>query len=149
MSDSRCYWDTSALLKLYVKESESTDCLRLLATATEAPRTSEFARVELYSALRRRELSGDLVSGGARALLRQFANDAGKGRFILVPSGRDVSAKSLELIDMACSLDPPIMARSLDVLHLASALLVGCDTLVSTDKRQRELAKWADLKLLP
>ena len=45
------YWDTSALLKLYAPEPDSSDYLRLLIQQPEDLAISFLHRVELYFAL--------------------------------------------------------------------------------------------------
>jgi len=41
------------------------------------------------------------------------------------------------------------LARSLDILHVAIAMSIGCTEFVSFDRRQRTLAKSLGLKVLP
>lgn len=70
------YLDTSALVKLYVRESGTERMLRL-TTGSEAPQFAilSVARVELYSAVRRRERAGDLDGVLATELLNSFEVD--------------------------------------------------------------------------
>ncbi len=150
------YWDTSALLKLYVREPDSPLYLDALARFLDAlarfgqpPITAELTRVELFSALRRREQTGGLVAGAADSLFQQFCSDIGAGRVRVVPQGADVSTRAVALIRLAYQAQPPLMARSLDVLYAASANLTRCRTLVDSDVRQRALAQLAGLKLFP
>jgi predicted nucleic acid-binding protein len=44
---------------------------------------------------------------------------------------------------------PLIGSRSLDILHVASALTLGCSRFASFDRRQRMLARKAGLRILP
>lgn len=142
-------WDTSALLKLYVAEPDSSDFLELLA-ATRAPiLTSAVTAAELQCALYRKELAGDLKEGGAHRAFQKFQADVNADRIVNVPPGYDVSAASGEIIRRAFSGRRPVMVRSLDVIHLASAVVSGAETLVATDLRLREAAKRAGFKLEP
>lgn len=58
------YWDTSALLKLYVAESDSARFVAL-ATSTVRMVSCFMGKHEARTALRRREAEGVLQSGGA------------------------------------------------------------------------------------
>lgn len=122
------YLDSSALLKLVRREDE-TEALRgwLEARPEELAVTSELGRVEVLRAARR---LGGQVMLEARAVV---------GDLDLVPLDRAVQ-------DVACELgDPPL--RTLDALHLASALLLGADltAFVAYDQRLVEAAKAAGL----
>jgi hypothetical protein len=44
---------------------------------------------------------------------------------------------------------PTLACRSLDILHVASALILGAGKFASFDLRQRKLAQEIGLKLLP
>jgi uncharacterized protein len=101
------YLDSSALVKLVAKEPETTGLRRYLARRADVPRvTSGLARVEVV-----RAVSG----GGAQAVARARAL---LDRLYEVPLQRS-------LLDRAADLRAPVGLRSLDALHLASALLLG------------------------
>ncbi len=143
------YWDTSALLKLYVAEPDSSDFLQLLADTGAPILTSAVTAIELQCALYRKEVAGDLKEGGAHHAFQKFQADVTKGRIVNVPAGDDISAASGEIIRGAYSGRRPVMVRSLDVIHLASAVVSGAETLVATDLRLREAAKRAGFTLAP
>jgi predicted nucleic acid-binding protein len=67
------FLETSALVKLYVRERGTTEMVRLLSQ----PGDHSFAvlalsRVELRGAVRRRERQGDITGGVAQSLLSRF-----------------------------------------------------------------------------
>ncbi|MHB8191610.1 MAG: type II toxin-antitoxin system VapC family toxin [Ferrimicrobium sp.] len=103
------YLDTSALLKLVRREAE-TDALSVwLLERVDSPKiTSALTRVELLQATRRLESS---PIGVATALL----------------AGVDLIPISAVVIDVASELDH---VRSLDAIHLASALSINDSSLV-------------------
>lgn len=114
------YLDSSAILKLVRQEAE-TAALQgwLLDQPDEAAVTSELGRVEVLRVARR---FGDAAIAEARALV---------GDLDLVPLNRVVQDLSVELGDAAL--------RTLDALHLASALLLG-DTLTALVTYDQRLA---------
>ncbi len=143
------YWDTSALLKLYVAEPDSSDFLDLITHSKEPICSSAVAAVEVLCALSRKEQAGDLGRGAAGALYRKFTTDCDAGRTILVPYGRDVLAEAEELAALAFSQLRPVKIRSLDLIHVASAVAVSADAIVATDRNVRRCAALARIKVLP
>jgi predicted nucleic acid-binding protein len=125
------YADTSALVKLTVVEAES-DAMRtwMLAGAVSLA-TSDLARTELLRAVRR---SAPDAAGAARDLLSRL--------FLL--------AASAEIFEAAARLDP-VELRSLDAVHLASALALGDDLegVVTYDDRLGDAARALGIPVLP
>lgn len=143
------YWDTSALLKLYVAERDSPYFVRFLATAGERIFTSVIGATEMLCALYRKEQAGDLHLGGAQALLREFSADVNSGKIVTIPYGEDVVAEAEKLVRLVFGQHPLVMLRSLDAIHVASALAGKAKVVVSTDARLRHVASLLPLKVLP
>ena len=126
-SGSAVYLDSSAIVKLAVVEAES-DALRQFLARFSLQFTSIIARVEVVRAVHGAEPPSVPL---ARAILD--------------------SMESLELTDavvnMAAQLEPPLL-RSLDAIHLASALLLQrrLDALVSYDRRMLAAARAAGIR---
>lgn len=100
------YLDSSALMKLVRREAETAALHKWLDLRPELPVvTSELGRVEVLRAARR--LSPRVVAE-ARAVVADLD---------LVTLDRSVQ-------DVACDVGSPLL-RTLDALHLASALLLG------------------------
>ncbi len=127
-----CYLDASALVKLATPEAE-TDALRAELDTYDARLTSRLATVEVARALRRR--------GPASARLGDAIAEAFTGlgiieldRAIAEPAGR---------------IDPPSL-RSLDAIHLASALALGSElgAVVTYDSRLADAARAAGLEVI-
>ncbi|MHB1208934.1 MAG: type II toxin-antitoxin system VapC family toxin [Acidimicrobiales bacterium] len=116
------YLDTSALFKLIRRETETDALSAWLLERVDSPKiTSALTRVELLQATRRLESS---PVGSAIALL----------------GGIDVIPISAVVIDVASQLDH---VRSLDAIHLASALSINDSSLVlvTYDVRLREASR--------
>lgn len=115
------YLDTSALVKLVVAERESASLREWCERQSELV-VSDLSRTELSRAVRR--VRPELMPR-VRALL-----DA----LVLV-------ALTGEILDAAGRLEPPAL-RSLDAIHLASALALGddLDAFVTYDERQAQAA---------
>jgi predicted nucleic acid-binding protein len=133
------YWDTSALLKLYVTEPDSAR-FRTLASATGPVNTGDVARWELFVALERKEASGDLKPGTAHAFYSQFESDLTTGRVKILPNdGREFIGFQI-LVKKLFQMHPPLLIRTLDALHLAAALNGQATGFVTTDQRQAQSA---------
>jgi uncharacterized protein len=141
------YWDTSAILKLYVPEADSAYFLNLATRTEEQVLTSVIATMELLCAFERKERIGELKSGGATAAFEQFLNDTRRGRIIEIPYGRDVVEEARKLLGRISG--PQALIRSLDMIHVASAIVAKAKSVVATDLRLRQVASCASLKLLP
>lgn len=122
------YLDSSAIVKLVARERESA---ALFALAREWPErvSSLLARIEVLRALRR---------AGARPTLRRRAEDV-LGRMALVRIDDAV-------VTAAAGLDPPDL-RSLDAIHLATALSLGTELglFVAYDRRLIEAGRDAGI----
>lgn len=107
MSGKVAYLDTSAFLKLLIPEPESPALRAFLAGWPERI-SSSLLRTEAVRALRRAGSTGKI--GRARRLLRTV-------RLVRLEEG---------LLDRAAELEPARM-RTLDAIHLSSALAVGSE----------------------
>jgi len=117
------YLDSSALVKLVFEEAESDALVQWLADRQEVPKiTSQLSTIELVRICRRRD---EEAMTGARQVLM----------------GVDLLPLTAELVEQAALVGPAEL-RSLDAIHLASALLIREDVtaLVAYDARLRTAA---------
>lgn len=114
MTRTAAYFDTSVLLKRYVREAGSDRAQELLRRYLVV--TSTIAPVEMMSALTRRRRDGDLDDADFRAIIGQLARD--RQRWHLV----EVTA---EVLDRAEAVFERARVRALDAIHLASAMAVN------------------------
>lgn len=105
----RLYLDSSALVKLVQRETES-DALRRFLRRHHADQlvTSALSRVEVVRAVR---IGGPAAIAQARRQLSRL----------------DQILLSTEVLDRAATLNPNVQLRSLDAIHLAAAQVVGAD----------------------
>lgn len=114
------YLDTSALVKLVRSEGESV-ALRRYLTTRPVRTTCALVRVELVRAARRQD-------AGAVAAAQRLLGEI------------DLIALDESLLDAAALIQPDV--RSLDAIHLASALALGAHlaALVTYDMRMKAAA---------
>lgn len=132
------YLDTSALVKLYVRE-RGTDRMLGLSTNSQIRQLAvlSLAGVELYSAVRRRERAGDIDSDLVAQLLDRFESHL-QTRFLR----QDVNES---VLDLACELINRHPLRAYDALQLAGCLIMKTTTaeplvFVCADQRLLEVA---------
>lgn len=130
MTADVAYLDTSALVKLLVREVETSSLRRHLR---RWPRRSSAAltRVELIRTINRAGLS-QLLPQARRQLLAIH-----------------LIRLDDQLLDRAAELDPPGL-RSLDAIHLAAALSLGSDlaALITYDQRMTVAAEALSLPVM-
>ena len=128
------YFDTSVLVKRYVREPGSSRAQTLLRRYRFL--TSAIAPVELLSALCRRRGTGELPERDFAVILSSIRKD--RVHWELVEVSGLVIGRSEELVQVAD-------VRTLDAIHVASALVFQTATgfalpFVTGDTRQREAA---------
>jgi uncharacterized protein len=124
VNENLLYLDSSALVKLIVAEKESHALQERLALTPERA-SSRLAVVELTRALRRVHAPAEVRRRAADVLERIG--------LIQVDDA---------ILDAASELDPPAL-RSLDAIHLATALRIGpdLDAFVTYDTRLAQAAR--------
>lgn len=142
------YWDTSALAKLYVQESDSVDFERHAAQAAGMT-VSETGRLELRTVLRRREAEGSLSPGSTKLMHTSFCALIAAGHFVEEPITAELETEFFAILDACLGQSPPIFLRTNDGLHLAAARRAGETELVSTDKGQRKAALFLGFTIFP
>jgi predicted nucleic acid-binding protein len=123
--------DSSALVKLVLDEPESAALEAWLSgQAPLSVTASDLGRVEVVRAVAR-------------------ADSAGVPRARTLLAGVDLVPVSRDLLDVAADLGPPSL-RSLDALHLATALSLGSalDAFVVYDERLAQAATQAGLPVV-
>ena len=143
------YWDTSVLLKLFVKEDDSGVFEALLGQTMDGIHTSELSRLELHRALWGKRLDGVIVPGAERVLMRRFEREVETRRIILIPVRADVRDEFAAVLKVCYTRPRPIRVRTFDALHLASAIVCKAKEIVCTDRRMREAADALQIHLQP
>jgi predicted nucleic acid-binding protein len=136
------YFDTSVLVKRYVKEEGSATARRLLQRYRFL--SSAIAPVEALSALSRRRTAGELARRDFLAIRSRLHKD--RSYWELVEVGAIVLSQAEELVQKTG-------LRTLDALHVASALSFQAASgltipFITADARQREAAETLALNLI-
>ena len=106
------YWDSSALVKRYLRE-DGTDVVQSLLQETEVLATSKLTYPEILSAFMRKRRAGEMNRKTLEAVIDKFENDW--DRILVIEFHNELLPASKRLIEKY-----PL--RGADALHRASAL---------------------------
>lgn len=150
------YWDTSALVKLYLEEADSAvfeqhllDTTSPIIITPSPPVISEIGLYEARATFHRKESEGALPNGGAQTLYARLAQDVTTRKVTVIDFGEALEQKYEQILSRCYKMKPFIPIRALDAIHLASALSASETEIVATDKRLRDAAGALGLSLFP
>ncbi|MBI4374311.1 MAG: type II toxin-antitoxin system VapC family toxin [Deltaproteobacteria bacterium] len=138
------YLDTSALVKLYYPEPESEDLSRWILEKKSPLIFTSLHELELRNALSLKVYRRELTRRRSKAIERIIRSDLKDGVLWRPPvAWGEVFSNGFKLLKHAGKIG----SRSLDLLHVAAALELSCDSFLTYDDRQSRLAKAAGLKI--
>lgn len=141
------YADTGFVVTLYKEEGTSARAVALMAKQTTSVRLSQLGELEFRNSLHLAVFRGELTRGEAALKKRLFVEDVANGIFTIGPvPGTVLFAKAAELADRHSAR---LGTRSLDLMHVAAALLLKAEVFLSFDERQRKAARAEGLKVKP
>jgi len=118
------YWDTSTLVKLYAKETDSATFENQALIGASKAVTSRIAIYEARATFQRKEAEGILQPSAAQQLYSQLLQDVASGQIHLIELGADVEREYGQV------LTPLLHAESANSTSharcLASGLRKGC-----------------------
>ena len=141
------YPDSSFLVSLVCKDTNSTEALACMAREKEPLVFTPLHRIEARNALRNAAGRGEISEQDRREAFLQIEEDLRDGMLVHAPvNWTDIFRRADELSETHAAVDGQ---RTIDLLHVAIAIESGAKTFLSFDKRQRRLAKAAGLKVKP
>jgi predicted nucleic acid-binding protein len=140
------YLDTSAFLKLSVRETESVVVEDLVTSQYDPLPVWDMLRAEITNAIYLKEFWGDLDSKETKELRKLFEDRLTRGQYFVPEVDRDFLMNTF--VDLARHT-PDFGCRTMDTLHVACALQVAPASFVSLDSRRRRLAGHAGMRVLP
>jgi len=138
------YLDTSALLKLYVRE-DASELVQELVTSQEDPLPIwEFQQFEFMNALQLKVFWKEISPGDADRLGDLFDQRMRRGQYYCPHIDR---AELMLTFRSLARWTPETGCRTMDILHVACALQIAPQIFVSFDQRQQNLARKANLNV--
>jgi predicted nucleic acid-binding protein len=142
------FWDTSALLKLYLEESDSAS-FESLALGSKDLLTAFIGKHEARTSFRRKEAQGVIPPGEADVCWQRLCRDIQASRVRIIPDSPQLERIFGSILDQCLSQSPPVFVRTNDALHLAAAILAGETEFVTSDARQAAAATLIGLTVKP
>lgn len=136
------YFDSSLLVKLYHFEPGSLEATKMAAAYRSVP-LSFIAEMELRNTLR--ALHGRKIISRKKldSALACVDEDIQHGQ--LLKLHLDPVATEQLALSLSEDYTATFLSRTLDILHVASSLIAGITTFVTSDNRQAQLAEAAGL----
>jgi predicted nucleic acid-binding protein len=79
-------------------------------------------------------------------VLSQFQADLQRGRYLLVPLGIDIKSCTKDIAARTIQEEPPFFLRTLDGIHIATALELGASELITADRKMADAASRLGIK---
>ena len=141
----RAYFDTSFITKWYLPEADSAQALRIRSRFAPPAALTHLHRLELVTAWQlkifRREIPAKLVEGAWSDLEQDVVDGVCE-----LPT-YDLAQVFSRAESLSRQYSSKLGTRSLDVLHVATALVLGAPAFVTADARQAKLAKAAGMRV--
>jgi predicted nucleic acid-binding protein len=145
-SAERIYADPSALLKLYVHELDSAAISRWRMRTKGALPLTPHGRLEIVNGICLAAFRRLIDVEARNDALASFSEDLAEGRYREADMLWRATLKRAEQLSRAHTA--ACGCRSLDVMHVASALELGLQSFVTFDKRQQRLARLTGLRVV-
>lgn len=137
------YLDTSFLVSLYTPDANSASALTAIRAAAGPFPLTSFCQLELTNAVELRVFRHEITAADAKQVLAALASDLVSGFLRPTPTPAAVYDEGLRLSRRHTAA---LGNRTLDILHVAAAVVLGLPTLYTFDRRQAKLARAAGLK---
>ena len=141
------YFDSAIIVKLYVQEATSPDAIRLVGTYVAPYALTQWQELEVKNAIRLKTFRAEIAAAEMTQSIAAFDQDVATGRWQRpVYTTATVEQKADEL---SAGHSATLGCRTLDIIHVAAALVLGIKEFVTFDVRQGALAKEAGLTVKP
>jgi predicted nucleic acid-binding protein len=139
------YVDTSVMVKLYIKEEYSLEVSHWIRRNNEAIPLTRFHELEFTNAIYLKQFRTEMTNEQVLLILSKFDEHQRKGVYYR-PQINWTDTINFAL-DLSQSHTKTTGSRSLDILHVASALAIKANRFLTLDKRQIALAGLAGLTI--
>ena len=140
------YVDTSAIVKLYIKESDSLSVSEWIKKNNQSIPLTSLIELEFITALKLKQFRHEIQSHDFDKTLIMLREHENKGVYYRpVMDWLHIFTQALSLSNNHTS---NIGSRSLDILHISSAIFLEMEGILTFDERQAQLSTIAGLKII-
>jgi predicted nucleic acid-binding protein len=141
------YFDSANIVKLYVSEATSPDAIRLVGVYAAPFCLTQWQALEVKNAIRLKAFRNEITTAEMGQSIAAFEQDIATGRWHRpVYAAATVEQKAEEL---SASHSAVLGCRTLDIIHVAAALVIEAREFVTFDVRQAAMARQAGLTVKP
>lgn len=141
------YFDSAIIVKLYVQEATSPDALRLVGAFSAPYPLTQWQALEVKNAIRLKAFRAEITTREMSLSIAAFEQDIAACRWQRPAySAAAIEQKAAEL---SAGHSATLGCRTLDIIHVAAALVIGAKEFLTFDRRQGALAKQAGLTVRP
>lgn len=140
------YVDPSALAKLYIREPESVTMNEWRRRNPQALTVTHHGRAEITNAIGLAVFHQQISTEAGVDTLASFEEDFDEGRYVQTDILWRATLK--RAVQISREHTPTVGCRTLDILHIASAIELEFKSFLTFDLRQQRLAKAVGLKLI-
>jgi predicted nucleic acid-binding protein len=141
------YFDSAIVVKLYVNESTSPDAIRLVGAYIAPYALTQWQTLEVKNAIRLKAFRAEITAAQMNQSIAAFEQDIATGRWQRPTyTAATIEQKADEL---SAGHSAKLGCRTLDIIHVAAALVLGIKEFVTFDGRQGALAKQVGLSVKP
>jgi predicted nucleic acid-binding protein len=141
----KAYFDSSFITKWYLPEADSPEALRIRARFTPPGALTHLHRLELCTAWRLKAFRRELPISLVEAAWDHLQQDVADGVWELPAYDLGQAFSQAETLSRRHAAN--LGTRSLDILHVATALVLDVPAFITADSRQAKLAKAAGLRV--
>jgi predicted nucleic acid-binding protein len=136
------YLETSFLVSLYAANVNSTAAAAYISHASGPFPLTSFGELELSNAIQLRVFRREITLAQAQAAMADLASDLTSGMFSVVATPVAVYETAQRLVRKHTA---SLGIRTLDILHVAAAMVLKADAFYTFDRTQAQLARVARL----
>lgn len=140
------YIDTSVIVKLYVKETHSYNVSQWVKKNNEAIPLTGIHELEFVNAISVKKYRDEISEDDMHRIMTRFTEHELRG--IYYRPQIDWADIFYNAVGLSKTHTQKTGSRSLDILHVASALSINAERFMTFDDRQSELAAIAGLKII-
>lgn len=139
------YVDTSVIVKLYIREKYSVEVSNWIRKNNEAIPLTQFHDLEFTNAIYLKQFRMEMTDDQVYYVLSKFDSHQESGIYYRPQLNWPNTIRFA--LDLARNHTRNTGSRTLDILHVASALAIKANRFLTLDKRQSALAELAGLRV--
>lgn len=139
------YIDTGVLVKLYCPEPDSPKAVEAVQSRETPWVFTPWQRLEIHNALRLKAFRKEISARQLSAAMARLQGDLQAGVLMSSPVDTEAVFARAEELSSACTVR--LGSRTLDIIHVAAAVVLGVKDFVTFDRRQAGVAMEAGLKV--